>query len=270
MLQGLQPLSSSPTPSCASQQLQLRRSAPRRRHRQRQGRRQSRPRRPRRPRQPALPTNQGKGPRSLRNRQGNCLRLVIWSHLDFLWKWIVAAPFCAFLGKCLIPQSCYIDRKRKLFAASTGFWILLVYTVLLSVSSSYLLVLLSGDYNIFHNTSQFHKTARQPRQAEKKGEKREKCQSIPCLSKAQVFVPGRNAQEKGARLACKLKIKNLRGSFGFRLGQGRPYIFLKTHWRCSNSPSPKMERKHFDKTLQGSWLLNHQLPDISIKYSCEE
>jgi len=43
-------------------------------------------------------------------------------------------------------KSCCIDRKRKLFAASTGFWILLVYTVLLSVSSSYLLVLLSGDY----------------------------------------------------------------------------------------------------------------------------
>lgn len=56
------------------------------------------------------------------------------------------STFCAFLGKCLIPQSCYIDRKRKLFAASTGFWILPVHTVLLSVSSSYLLVLLSGDY----------------------------------------------------------------------------------------------------------------------------
>ena len=37
-------------------------------------------------------------------------------------------------------KSCCIDRKRKLFAASTGFWILLVYAVLFSVSSSYLFI----------------------------------------------------------------------------------------------------------------------------------
>ena len=85
----------------------------------------------------AAPNKRRKRTKESENEKTNEGKLPKTCHLDrtwFLWKWFLFwhlfwsfswQVFDSPKGKS--TNRCCIDRKRKLFAASTGFWIVLVY-----------------------------------------------------------------------------------------------------------------------------------------------